>query len=349
MKKLIFLIFIALCAFRAMAQTFEWNAKFDVIADNREFSTRYGFPQTIIGARLKPEVGFAFDQNNRVMLGASYFLLAGDSSFSQPILPVAYYHYRNSGFDFYAGFTPKMYQKNSFPLAVYTDSLYYFAPINQGFVANYENSWGDFSVSQSGLFDFFVNYNYGANEEFIAGFMGNVRWKWLQINEWYYYQHQRPAEYIAAGRPITDNGCAGITGGVNVQERLFSVEAQAGVLSSWRRTRPAAHNNSAGFFADGTVSFKRIIGMQVTHYNGDGIFLPLADPLYRSGNYTRFSFQINPLNRVKTLNNYCAMNFRFNWHRVAGEWNTSQQMFLTVNIDQIEKQTKTPNLPVGEM
>lgn len=331
-------IFSILCFQHTFAQTFEWNTQFEVIADNREYFSPYGFSQTLIGTRLKPEIGFAFDDKQRVMVGASYFLLVGDSAFSQPIIPVAYYNFRNRGFDFYAGFSPRSYQKNHFPFAFYTDSLHYFSPVNQGFSANYDKSWGDFSISQSGMFDFFMNYNYGAREQFVTGIAGNVRYKFFQLKNYYYYHHQ--AEDVSdTKKTISDNGCAGITGGVIFDEiHKFFVAAQAGVLSSWNRTRPEPHYHSVGFFADAQASLFGL-GAQVTHYKGDRIFLPLADPLYRSGDYTRVSFFITPLIKLKTSNS-CFVNFRFNWHRIDGEWNTSQQMIIKVNIDQLEKKKR---------
>ncbi len=341
MKKLHRLAILALsilCFQNTYAQTFEWNAQFEVIADNREFFSPYGFAQTLIGTRLKPEIGFALDNKQRVMAGVSYFLLAGDSAWaSQPVIPVAYYNYHHKSLDFYAGFSPRSYQKNQFPLALYTDSLLYFSPVNQGFMANYDKKWNKFSISQSGMFDFFMNYDYGANEQFVAGIAGNARYKFLQLKNYYYYHHQRPAENE---RPISDNGCAGITGGVIFDNYMLThFEAQAGVLSSWTRTRPEAHLRSTGFFADATLMLVKTLGTQITHYKGDGIFLPLADPLYRSGDYTRVSVIVSPLSKFK-MNNLGSIQFRFNWHKIAGEWNTSQQLVISVKIDEIQKKSK---------
>ncbi|MCL2328890.1 MAG: hypothetical protein FWC39_10330 [Bacteroidetes bacterium] len=329
-----------LCFQNTFAQTFEWNAQFEVIADNREYFSPYGFSQTLIGTRLKPEVGFALDKNQRVMVGASYFLLVGDSTFSQPVIPVAYYNFNRRSFNFYAGFVPRQYQKHQFPLAFYTDSLQYFSPVNQGFVANYNKSWGKFSISQSGMFDFFMNYDYGAREQFVTGIAGNVRYKFLQLNNYYYYHHQA-ADISDTKKTISDNGCAGITGGLIYNStNLFYLSAQAGALFSWNRTRPEPHYRSVGFFADAEAQIFGILGTQVTHYKGDGIFLPLADPLYRSGDYTRVSAKLSLIPKQTKLGKYNVVNFCFNWHKIAGEWNSSQQMVIQVKIDQFEKKSK---------
>ncbi|MDR1761376.1 MAG: hypothetical protein LBR55_02890 [Bacteroidales bacterium] len=350
MKKLhrfAILIISMLCFQSSFAQTFEWNAQFEVIADNREYFNPYGFSQTLIGTRLKPEIGFAFDDNQRVMVGASYFLLVGDSAFSQPVIPVAYYNFHYSDFDFYAGFIPRQYQKHQFPLAFYTDSLYYFSPVNQGFVANYSKKWGKFSISQSGMFDFFMNYDYGAREQFVTGIAGNVRYKFLQMNNYYYYHHQASDNAPGERRTISDNGCAGITGGLIYNStNLFYVSAQAGALFSWNRTRPEPHYRSTGFFADAEARMW-ILGAQVTHYNGDGIFLPLADPLYRSGDYTRLSAKLSLLPKRTKLGKYNAVNFSFNWHKIDGEWNSSQQLVIQVKIDEIKKK-KQPVYEIQE-
>lgn len=341
MKKLsaaLILSLSILCLHNSFAQTFEWNARFEVLADNREYFSPYGFSQTLIGTRLKPEIGVALDANNKVMLGASYFLLLGDSAFSQPIIPVAYYNYCNFGLDFYAGFTPRMYQENQFPFAFYTDSLYYFSPVNQGFIANYNKSWGDFSISQSGMFDFFMNYDYGAREQFVTGIAGNVGYKFLQLRNYYYYHH-KAADISETKKVISDNGCAGITGGVNFNKSLLRFYAQAGALFSWQRTRPEPHYRSTGFFGDALLDIG-FLGVQLTHYNGDGIFLPLADPLYRSGKYTRISAMVNPV-RFFVKESWCMMMFRFNFHHIDGEWNSSQQMSINVNIANLEKKTKS--------
>jgi hypothetical protein len=335
LQHFIILIVSILCFQYSFAQTFEWNTQFDVIADNREYFSPYGFSQTLIGTRVKPEIGFAFDSKQRVMIGASYFLLVGDSAFSQPIIPVAYYNYHNKGFDFYAGFSPRQYQKNQFPLALYTDSLYYFSPVNQGFMANYNKSWGNFSIAQSGMFDFFMNHDYGAREQFVTGITGHIRYRFLQLNNYYYYHHQASDNAPGERRTISDNGCAGITGGVVLPYNFF--QAHAGVLSSWTRTRPAAHRRSVGFFADATLNVWKF-GAEFTHYKGDGIFLPLADPLYRSGNYTRISAIVRPLySKYPHSLNWCVVQFKFNFHRIAGEWNTSQQMLISLRIEELEK------------
>lgn len=333
------IIFSILCFQNSFTQTFEWDAQFEVIADNREFFSPYGFSQTLIGTRLKPEIGFAVDDKQRVMVGASYFLLVGDSAFSQPVIPVAYYNFHYGDFDFYAGFIPRQYQKHQFPLAFYTDSLYYFSPVTQGFVANYSKGWGKFSISQSGMFDFFKNYDYGAREQFVTGIAGNVRYKFLQLNNYYYYHHQAHDNAPGERRTISDNGCAGITGGAVFYHRsnlLYYLSAQAGALFSWNRTRPEPHYRSTGFFADAEARMW-IVGAQVTHYSGDGIFLPLADPLYRSGDYTRISAKLSLIPQQTKLGIHNVVNFCFNWHKIGGEWNSSQQLLIKVNIDQLKK------------
>ena len=323
------------------AQTFKWNAQFEVIADNREYFSPYGFSQTLIGTRLKPEVGFALDDKQRVMVGASYFLLVGDSAFSQPVIPVAYYNYGNKGLDFYAGFVPRQYQQHQFPLAFYTDSLHYFSPVNQGFVANYEKKWGKFSISQSGMFDFFMNYDYGAREQFVTGIAGNARYKFVQLNNYYYYHHRASDNAPGERRTISDNGCAGITGGIHFERVGATVRAEAGALFSWNRTRPEPHYRSTGLYADALVYLWKF-GAQFTHYKGDGIFIPLADPLYRSGNYTRITAIVKPFFRFAKVDRHCDVQFRFNFHKIAGEWNSSQQMVIQVNIDKFEKKNQRP-------
>ena len=131
-NKYIFFIIIVLNIFTtpSFSQGFIWKGGYDFIGDNREFTTYYGYPETILGSRLSAVIGYQIDTNQAIFGGGSYMVEHGEKMFAhEPVLSF-YYQYKNQHLDFQLGSFP--IENATFPKVLYTDSLLYYRPNYQG-------------------------------------------------------------------------------------------------------------------------------------------------------------------------------------------------------------------------
>ncbi len=345
MKKII-VLFIVLSGFQyvALSQKLHTHVQYEFIADNREYFSPFGFPQTIMGSQAAFEAGFTIDSLERIMFGINYLYIFGAPIFEKPFVPTLYYSYAQNKehtkphITLYLGSFPR---QTFFPFAMYTDSLYYFRPNTQGlnvYVKKTDFLIKQLSFSQNFVFDWMTLENYGAKEEFLVGVSGKLQYKHFFITDNFYYQH-RAEDNINAGKDIIDNGTYSVMLGkkfysrnkINSNETMLEpmlrAKLEVGNLFTWQKIRPQNTEYSQGLLGSFAFYFTKKIDLTTTYYIGDKTHLILGDPLYKSGNYLRLdaSYTFKNTNRVYTY-------FTYSLHCIQGEINHSQKLYLRVTI-----------------
>ena len=69
MKRFISICILLIVTSGLRAQKIEYQAQFQGIGDNREFTSEYNYPQTILGERASLELGTTIDSLHRFRVG----------------------------------------------------------------------------------------------------------------------------------------------------------------------------------------------------------------------------------------------------------------------------------------
>lgn len=313
--------FLSLCA---SAQNWMWKAGFDFIGDNREFTTYYGYPETILLSRATGELGYQIDTNQSIHFGGSYAVEHGEKMFAhEPVLSI-YYQYKHKNLDFQVGCFP--IEKATFPKVLYTDSLIYYRPNYQGARATFFHTYGQQTI----LFDWHTQVNAGYCEKFIAGMSGITQFGSFFATDMFYYRHH--AEGNRGSKSVADNGGWGINLGVDIENSWFdSLSVSTGFVNTWyankKDTTIQSPLRSIASYSTLYIQ-KKCVGVDAIYYYGEGTHLPWGDPLYRCGNYARIDGILYVLNTKNV-----EASFRYCFHYVDGVWDNSQQIYLRARID----------------
>lgn len=305
-------------------QEFIWKAGYDFIGDNREFTTYYGYPETILGSRLSAVIGYQIDTNQAFYGGGSYMVEHGEKMFAhEPVLSF-YYQYKCKNLDFQLGSFP--IEKATFPKVLYTDSLLYYRPNYQGARGIWYNKRGE----QTLLFDWHTQVNAGYCEKFITGISGITHFGNFFLTDMFYYRHH--AEGERGHKSVADNGGWGLNLGYDVKDLWFdSLSVSAGFVNTWYSNKKDTTINSPlrslAFYSTFYIQ-KKFLAVDAVYYNGEGTHLPWGDPLYRCGNYARIDGVLQVLQR-----NGVDASFRWCMHYIDGVWDNSQQIYLRARID----------------
>ncbi|MFO7869172.1 MAG: hypothetical protein R6U95_07735 [Bacteroidales bacterium] len=320
-KHILIFIFVSLSV-SVFSQQFEWNGKYEFIADNREYFSPYGFPQTILQSRMSGEAGIRLDSNQVCMGGVSYTIKHGENHFKEMPILLAYYRYSHNALTFKAGSFPYKY---TLPYVLYTDSLLYTRPNIEGMLCSFENQ----HIQQHFFIDWLFQQNYGEHEQFMAGTYGIAQYKNVLLRNDFYYLHEA-YDIETDGKQVIDNGAVHIGIGYDFSQAssfLDTAHITIGGLHSWYRFRPDQSVISQGVLLLSDVFYNNI-GLETTVYYGDKTHINLGDPLYRSGEYTRFNAVFAP-----RLHEQVSTSFKFCMHIVDSEINYSQQIQVTVLLN----------------
>lgn len=326
MKKsftILFFICNILLANYCFSQTILWNVGHDFIGDNREFTTNYGYPETILGTRLSLTGGLEIDSNQAIFAGGSYMIEHGEKMFAHEPVLTCYYQYTNNFMKFQIGSFP--IEIADFPKIAYTDSLVYYRPNYQGARSIFSHKYG----KQTVLFDWYTQVNAGYCEKFVTGFSGITHiWNFF-VTDMFYYRHH--AEGDRGKKSVADNGIFGLNLGYNVTNTWFdSLSVSGGFVNTWysnhKDTTIVSPLRSLAFYGTAYIQ-KKFFGIDAIYYKGDGTYLPLGDPLYRCGNYSRIDAILYALNTPNV-----QASFRWCMHYLDGIWDNSQQIYVRVRL-----------------
>lgn len=268
----------------ASAQYFAYQIGYFGFFDNREYFNPYTNDQTIFGSRIKGELGYAFNNQNRIMAGADFLYEFGSKG--EWIAPdvIVYYTGKYRHFDLSLGAFPRI-NKINMPLALMTDTFRYYRPNVEGILLEYNrprfrhNLWIDWTGRQS----------YEKREAFMLGFTGMVSRGLL------FYQHHLVMTHLAHSlepppeEHIRDNAGYSVLPGLNLTDitGLDSLTLSAGVLGSYDRIRSEYDFRFPfGFLAEMNVNYKGF-GLHATVYTGDSQTIISGDGFYKSTFYSR--------------------------------------------------------------
>ncbi len=328
MKKTLIILIISLSTGSVFAQKLNWNIQFKHVLDNREYFNRFGNAQTILGASLAPTVGFTIEKGHSVHGGFYYlFEYGGELDGVDPVLTL-FYRFKSENLDVYLGSFPREGLLN-YPIALLSDTLNYYRSNIQGGYLEYRWDWG----RQNIWCDWTSRQTDFSHETFLAGTSGRVELKPLYLENYLYMYHEAGTKVPDEDHHIRDNGGGALFLGIDLK-RTFNVDQMSidgGVLSSYDRRRPADHAFTYGFMGRVNFLWKKV-GMQAVYYKGDPVVLAYGDSNYLSGDYGRIDVAYYPY-KSKRINIKADLGFHFNDKEV----NTSQQLFVSVNLDFLNK------------
>lgn len=318
MKHIILILSVAFASV-SYAQTFDWYANFENIMDNREYDHSIGHDQTILGARIDVAIGLKQDSVSGVYGGVNYMLeYGGEMDSITPTLNL-YYVIDREDFGFYAGSFPRNKVVQS-PLFMISDTIRYYTPNMGGMAFEFRRKWG----KQNIFVDWTGRQSATKRESFLAGFSGLYKHKIFYLENYGYMYHYALRSTYDPSEHIQDNGVATVYAGIDLSEKTAChiLKCDIGAIGNYDRKRPEDIVFNTGIMGRANIHYQRF-GVDVTSYWGDKLDLPLGDPLYRNGNYTRIDLCAVPI-----IKDHIESIFKYSLHVTGGVVSSSQQFFL---------------------
>jgi hypothetical protein len=285
MKQFYTLFVLLLIAFAGLAQKPEYNISFQGIGDNREFSSKYSYPQTIMGERTSVELGTTIDSLHRFRIGISHlFEFGAEADEVKPNL-IAYYQYNDGKDKFYFGAFPRL-ELIDFPLAMLTDTLQYYRPNIEGLYGKHTWKWG----YQSGFVDWTGRQTTTRRETFMAGISGEMRFGNFYFQNYLILFHYALTAAENPNEHITDNMGATLYLGYNFAEMIGLQKAylKLGVIESAIRERGVDDSYTTGTsFAGQLYGEGKRFALRSTFSFGNGHHMMNGDPYYAQNSYVR--------------------------------------------------------------
>lgn len=321
--KLLFLCLSFVCIQKTYGQAITFYSEFEHILDNREYFTKYGFPQTILGARLNLIAGIELDSLNSIKGGINYMYEYGANINEVPSQLNLFYRHKSKKISAYFGSFPRK-KLLKYPLALLKDTLNYYKPNIDGAFFKFSNRllnvgiWSDWMSRQTQT----------RREAFMAGIFGDFKYRRLYLDYFAYMYHL--AGDATKSQDIRDNGAGAVFLGIDLtflNRRFKKFSADIGIINSYNRVRPNPYVNYSGFMSRLKMHFKKF-GTNATLYFGDSQNLAFGDPLYKAKRYHRVDLFVIP---YKTAN--ISTRFSLNFHLVNGDLNSSQQLSVIAHFN----------------
>lgn len=323
---LLFILVWPLGLITTRAQEFRYKLGYLGIFDNREYFNEFVNDQTIFGSRIYGEIGYSFNNSNRIMAGADYLYEFGSKG--EWIAPdlIAYYNGRHRNFNFYMGAFPRVHKINM-PLALMTDTFLYYRPNVEGIWMEYntpafrQNLWIDWTGRQS----------YEKRETFLLGFSGYARKGMVT------YQHHLVMTHLAHSlndsieEHIRDNAGFSMMPGLDLASLtgLDSLKISAGFLGSYDRIRGVYDFRFAfGFLGEMEAVYKGF-GLHGTVYSGESQVITSGDGFYQSTFYSRAD-AFYQLNRPGIEG-----RVQFSFHFIPGVVDVSMSLVIRAQLEGI--------------
>lgn len=282
MKRIVFLslIFISLLS---NAQDFEYQVLFEGIGDNREFSSEYAMPQTIIGTRGAFELGVSIDEH-RLRGGLSHLFEFGTDIDEQKPKLTLYYQFQDDKTTFMFGAFPRR-GTIDFPLAMLSDTLLYYRPNIEGLLGKTSWKWGH----QLGFVDWVGRQSETQREQFMAGSSGEIFHNNLFMQNYILLFHNAKTSSDDPDEHIEDYVGFALQGGIRTREdATISGYFKAGILNSMYRHRSITDGFevNTSLFAEVKGRYKNFGLKSVLHSGGSHNFM-FGDTYYQADDYLR--------------------------------------------------------------
>ena len=326
-RKYLLVILIMLPAiFDLHSQVFVYKFGYFGFFDNREYFNKFVNDQTLSGSRVSGELGYSFNENNRIIAGADYLYEFGSKG--EWIAPdfIAYYygHRKNIGLCF--GAFPRL-NKIGMPLALMNDTFQYFRPIMEGILIEYNttgfrhNIWIDWTSRQS----------YQKRETFLLGFSGFAKTGIFIYQHHFIMTHLAHSLNQSIDERIRDNAGFSVLPGLDLSHvtGLDSLTFSAGILGSYDRLRGIYDFRfPIGFFGEAEAIY-RGFGLHGTLYSGESQVITSGDGFYKSSFYSRADvyYQVSNPNIEGKL--------QFSLHFLPGVVDLSMSLVVRAQLDGI--------------
>lgn len=305
-----------------MAQTFEVDADFNGIFDNREYTSTYNSEkETVFGAQMNVAIGPATVGGHTFRAGINYFYEFGSEILAIKPAPILYYAYANDQFNLKFGAFPR--EKHPvFPVALLSELFVYYNPTIDGILLNQTGK--DY---QATLFcDWIGRQSENTREQFMTGFAGNYRLENL-FAEGYGYIYHDGRRTVSSTTDYIDDYLGGVVMiGYDLTHLLplDKAEIKTGWLISSHRDRLASktHTVNHSSYSEIEIASHRF-GAEVFLKFGGKHQLAFGDQFYTTlNNYIRTNLYYVPIRTNK-------VEARFTWslHTYNSKLN-HQQIFV---------------------
>jgi hypothetical protein len=318
------LFFLQILTQVSQAQAIRYKIGYFGFMDNREYFNPYVNDQTIFGSRINAELGFAFDENKKVMAGIDYLYEFGSKGELIPPDITLYYNSKTRYLDFYLGAFPRLNLLNM-PMALMIDTFQYYRPNIEGILLNYSgenfghNIWIDWQGRQS----------YDTRERFMLGFSGHAKMGLFT------YQHHAIMSHVAhtldapSDQHLEDNGGYAVLVGIDFSPvtGFDTLAFSTGYLGSYDRLRGVYDMQFAsGWLTEAEIIYKGV-GLRGTLYKGDSQKIISGDGFYKSTSYTRADvfYQVSKSNIQGRL--------QFSFHFLPGNLDPSMSLTVRAQLD----------------
>lgn len=323
-KYIVLLLSLIAVSNTAYTQTFEWQASFLGIADNREYFNSVHYPQTILGARGAFEAGLRFEKEHKLRFGINYLYEYGAENLLEENRDVTmYYAFDNENYKIIAGMFSRKGRLN-YPLALLTDTLLYYRPNVEGLMAQIDkkhftqNLWADWTSRQTDTI----------RETFLVGTSGRF-WYGAFFIENYIVGYHRATPMIKNDMTIRDNYGLSLGAGFNLSQHtiLDSLRFSFNYLQSYDRDRiDGIWRTPKGVYVWATLGYKNY-RFDITSYAGDRQRLVWGDAFFKETYYTRID-----MNYTLLKYKYVHADFCWTLHIAEGDLDNQQRLNIWVDI-----------------
>ncbi|MBQ9137659.1 MAG: hypothetical protein IJX65_03365 [Alistipes sp.] len=154
-RKFAILILSLFAAGTLSAQQLFFDGELSTHFDNTEYTgSGLGDSRTIFAVRVAPTLGYRFEGNHSVVLGADLLKDFGSSSFIDATKLIAYYQYTDNRWGANAGIFQRDKLVGSYSRAFFSDAYLIYNPLIQGVTGRYtgKNSFAEIAVDWEGLY-----------------------------------------------------------------------------------------------------------------------------------------------------------------------------------------------------
>ncbi len=309
-----------------IAGQFFWAARFDGVADNREYFNAVTIPQSILGARLSGTLGWQFEQVHTVRFGGSLIQEYGSEFAVDKAIPLAWYSLNARRSHFVFGIFPRT-MLGTYPRALLNDTLLFYRPQVEGALFRVRGPWGD----QAGWLDWTSRQTDANRETFLCGFEGVVRYRRLFVRNAFIYYHFAGPRIRIPNDHVRDNGGATLAAGVTLENfwRFDTVQTALGGLGSYDRTRGVtdwltAKGGTALFYASAPR-----FSIRYEQYFGDPHKLDWGDGFFKASRYGRVDMGVVPI-----LHKSVTGRFIYSLHLIDNHIDHQQAFYLTAELGQ---------------
>ena len=147
---------MALLAFSKLsAQELFFDGELSTHFDNTEYTgSGLGDSRTVFAVRMTPTLGYRFDNNHSVVVGANLLKDFGSANFLDGSMLVAYYQFENANYGANAGIFQRNKLIGSYSRAFFSDAYLIYNPLIQGIAGRYSKggSFAELVVDWDGLY-----------------------------------------------------------------------------------------------------------------------------------------------------------------------------------------------------